>query len=59
MLIFTCPISKMNVQHRWDDDDDDEDGAPNDGFEGITCLACGQVHFIDKKSGKPLGAKSE
>jgi hypothetical protein len=49
-LIFTCPITRMRVQH-WLTDDED---ASEDDYEEITCLACAGMHFVNRK-GKVLG----
>jgi hypothetical protein len=49
-LLFTCPITRMRVQH-WLNDDKD---ASEDDYEGITCQACAGVHFVNRK-GKVLG----
>src|SRR5262249_8019417 len=34
-----------------------DDGSENGGdtYEGVTCLACGQVHMVSPKTGKVLG----
>jgi hypothetical protein len=54
-VIFTCPITKLSVQH-WLDDDDD---ASKNEFQGIACPACTRLHFINRKTGKLLGERSE
>jgi hypothetical protein len=54
-VIFTCPITNLSVQH-WLDDDDD---ASENEFQGIACLACTRLHFINRKTGKLLGERSE
>jgi len=41
-LLFTCPITRMTVQH-WLDDDED---ASEDDYEGVTCQACAGVHLV-------------
>jgi hypothetical protein len=28
------------------------------GHEGVDCLACAQVHFINRKTGKVLGSET-
>ena len=50
-IIFTCPTTSMNVQ-RWLDDDQD---TPENNYEGVTCLACTRLHFVNRKTGKLLG----
>jgi hypothetical protein len=54
-FIFICPTTKMNVQH-WLDEDD---GEPENEFQGISCLACARLHFINRKTGKILGNEDE
>jgi hypothetical protein len=50
-FVFTCPATLMNVQHLLVDDQ----GAPDNEYEGITCLACAKLHFVNRKTGKLLG----
>ena len=50
-FIFTCPTTKLNVQH-WLDDN--ENISENE-YEGISCLACSRLHFINRKTGGLLG----
>ena len=52
-FIFTCPTTKLNVQH-WPENDKD---ISENEYEGITCLACSRLHFINRKTGELL-AKS-
>jgi hypothetical protein len=54
-ILFTCPATKMLVQH-WLGDDGDE--AREDDYEGVDCSACAQVHFINRKTGKVLGSET-
>jgi hypothetical protein len=35
-VLFTCPATGMNVQHRLDDDPD----IPENEYEAIVCPAC-------------------
>ena len=53
-FIFTCPTTKLNVQH-WPEND--EDISENE-YEGITCLACSRLHFINRKTGELLGKRA-
>ena len=53
-LLFTCPNTRMEVQH-WLDDDED---ASEDDYEGIACQACAGVHFVNRK-GKVLGGDDD
>jgi hypothetical protein len=50
-FLFTCPTTKLKVQH-WLGDDDD---APENEFKGIICSACMKLHFINRRTGKLLG----
>jgi hypothetical protein len=50
-FVFTCPATLMNVQHLLVDDQ----GAADNEYEGITCLACAMLHFVNRKTGKLLG----
>ena len=53
-FLFTCPTTKLKVQH-WLDDDDD---ALENEFKGIICSACMKLHFINRRTGKLLGDES-
>jgi len=46
-LIFTCPVTKQNVQHRFEATSDQD-------YESVTCLACTGIHFINPRTGKVL-----
>ena len=54
-FIFTCPNTDLKVQH-WLDDDDD---ASDNEYEGIICLACTGLHFINRKTLKLFGQNEE
>jgi hypothetical protein len=43
--LFTCPVTKMKVQH-WLNRDDD---ASDNEYEAITCKACSRIHLINRK----------
>lgn len=51
-FIYRCPVTNLNVQ-----------GSANDGDAEIesvvsqTCLACGQVHLVDPRTGKLVSEK--
>ena len=56
-IVFKCPRTGMNVQH-WLADDP----APNDphcSYETAVCKACSRLHFINRSTGKLLGAPKE
>jgi hypothetical protein len=48
-FLFTCPSTKLNVQHWWDEDDA---AAPDNEYEAVTCKACARLHFINRNTGK-------
>jgi hypothetical protein len=50
--VFTCPNTKLNVQH-WVDDDED---VPETEYAGIVCAACTRLPFVNRKTGKLLGS---
>ena len=53
-ILFTCPVTNQNVQHRIElasDRDDD--------YESVRCLACAGIHFIHLKTGKVLRRDKE
>jgi len=54
-FVFTCPNTKLNIQHRLDDDDD----VPDNEYEVVRCPACGRLHFINRKTGDLLGAEGK
>jgi hypothetical protein len=39
--------------------DDDESERADDVFVGVTCLACGLMHFVNPKTGKRVGESGE
>jgi hypothetical protein len=47
----------MHPNLRWFADDGSENGG--DTYEGVACLACRQVHMVNAKTGKVLGADEE
>jgi hypothetical protein len=48
--VFTCPTTKLNVQH-WLEDDK---ALSENEYEGVTCKACARVHLINRKTGRLL-----
>jgi hypothetical protein len=54
--VFLCPHTGQRVQG-WFADDGSENGG--DTYEGAICLACRQVHMVNPKTGKVLGADEE
>jgi hypothetical protein len=54
-LVFTCPMTKTNVQF-WLDEDDD---IPDSEYEAVRCKVCGMLHLINRKTGKLLDQKKD
>jgi hypothetical protein len=46
-LIFTCPVTGENVQHRLECEHDN-------GYEAVPCFACSRIHFMNRQTGKLL-----
>jgi hypothetical protein len=55
-FIFRCPDTSFNVQCQIKDDGDD---GGRDVYEAVRCLACDQLHFINRKTGRLLGEKED
>ena len=51
-IIFICPVTKENVQHRFE-------CVSSNRYEAVTCLACDGIHFVDPKTGTVLGRNKE
>ena len=51
-LIFTCPVTNQNVQHRIETTSDQD-------YESVACLACTGVHFVNLRTGKVLRRSRE
>jgi len=54
--VFFCPHTGQRVQG-WFADDGSENGG--DTYQGVTCLACNQLHMVNPRTGKVLGADEE
>jgi RNase P subunit RPR2 len=54
-FVFRCPNTRLNVQGWSAEDVSDE---PN-SYVTITCTACGQLHFVNRTSGKVLGDRED
>ena len=55
-VLFLCPNTGDRVQGWFADDGSGDSGET---FEGVTCLACRQVHMVNPRTGKVLGADEE
>jgi hypothetical protein len=56
-FIFRCPNTGFRVQGFAPNNDESE--TAGDVFVGVTCLACGLMHFVNPKTGKRVGEDSE
>ena len=56
MAAFRCPNTGLNVQGWLAEIVESEDA---DRYEVVTCLACGQGHVVNPKTGKTLGVDDE
>jgi hypothetical protein len=56
-FVFRCPHTGFRVQGFAPDDDESE--RVDDVFVGVTCLARGQVHFVNPKTSKTAGESGE
>jgi hypothetical protein len=55
-FLYHCPKTGPRVQG-WTALEESEWG--DDSYEGVACLACGGVHFVNPKSGQRVGEKDE
>jgi len=53
-FLYRCPNTGYNIQ-AFDADNPEEDHT----YVQVTCLACAQVHLVNPKTGKVLGAEDE
>ena len=52
-FLFRCPNTRQLVQG-WSAD---EIPAEEDRYEFVTCLACTQLHFVNRATGRVLGSE--
>jgi len=52
-ILFKCPRTGMNVQHRIEEDR--PDGLPGNTHVPVRCPACMALHFVNTTTGKLLG----
>jgi hypothetical protein len=55
-VLFLCPSTGYRVQG-WFADNGSEDSG--EMYEVVTCLACRQIHMVNPRTGKVLGADEE
>jgi hypothetical protein len=53
-FLYGCPNTGYNVQAVAADDPEEDDT-----YVQVTCLACAQLHLVNPKTGKVLGAEDE
>ena len=53
-FIYRCPNTGYQVQG-WAPDNGAKNG--HESYEGVTCLACRQVHYVNPETGRMLGAR--
>jgi len=53
IILYTCPSTRLEIQLRFEDD-----ASRDDVYAPVNCLACGRMHFIDRR-GKLLGHKED
>jgi len=53
--LFRCPITGKLVQHFIAEVASDVEG--HEHFEAVECLACGNAHMVNVKTGKVVGQK--
>ncbi len=56
-FVYRCPTTGFRVQGLALDDETSE--RTGDVYHGVTCLACGLVHFVNPKTGKTAGESGE
>ena len=54
-FLYRCPNTDRLVQG-WSAD---EMPAGEDSFKSVTCLACSQPHFVNRTTGRVLGADDD
>jgi hypothetical protein len=54
-FLYCCPNTAQTVQGWSADEVADDDTS----YQSVTCLACAQLHLINPKTGKVIGAKKE
>jgi len=54
-VIFRCPNTGQRVQALFADDPTED----SDTYESVTCMACRQLHLVNRKTGKTAGADED
>jgi hypothetical protein len=56
LMVFKCPTTGLQVQTPLSVDAHEEQ---THAFEAVKCLACTRLHFVNRATGKVLGATVE
>ena len=54
-IVFKCPRTGFNVQHWLAEESEDDSSSTS--YETVVCQACSRLHFINRSTGKLLGAE--
>jgi len=52
-LLYRCPRTGMHAQAWFEIDNDQDDAGLS--VETVVCIACGQLHLVDPKTGRVIG----
>ncbi|MCS3764934.1 hypothetical protein ML401_06310 [Bradyrhizobium sp. 62B] len=55
-ILFRCPRTGINVQHRIDDERS-ESSASADSYVPVRCPACMSLHFVNSATGRLLNER--
>jgi hypothetical protein len=55
-IVYRCPNTGLQVQG-WFADDGSVNGRET--YQAVSCAACQQLHFVNPKTGKTLGANEK
>jgi hypothetical protein len=60
-FLYRCPTTGLRVQGLVVDADggDKNDSKNDERYEAVTCLACGQVHLVNPKTGRVVGEEKD
>ena len=56
-FIYRCPTTGRNVQGWFADDVSEDEGEAT--YEAVTCLACAQMHLVNRSTHRGLGADGD
>jgi hypothetical protein len=64
-FLYRCPVRGLRVQGWFADSPSDTgrevfaEPVSAEVFEGVTCLACGQLHLVNPRTGKLAGESAD